>query len=178
MTYHFKMTDREKFINICDLTTNLVGLHQGALSDKTRKETIHVPRMVASVVGRLVNDIHPTVIADVICRDRTSVLHYYKLHTHNYASFPKYREVFNTVYYAYSELKKSKKFFESVDDMRMFIVKSGVRITLIKPQVYILVKSKSIIFKVKTNYLDCSENITILKDALKDYEYSLEIKTI
>ena len=150
MTYHFKMTDREKFESICALTTNLVGLHQGALSDKTRKETIHVPRMVASVVGRLVNDIHPTIIADVICRDRTSVLHYYKLHTHNYASFPKYREVFNKVYYAYSELKKSKKVF----------------------------KSKNIIFKVKTDYLHCSENIIILKDALKDYEYSLEIKTI
>ena len=164
------MTDREKFESICDLTTNLVGLHQGALSDKTRKETIHVPRMVASVVGRLVNDIHPSVIADVICRDRTSVLHYYKLHTHNYASFPKYREVFNKVYYAYSELKKSKKIFESVDDMRMF--------TLIKPQVDIIIKSKNIIFKVKTDYLHCSENIIILKDALKDYEYSLEIKTI
>mgnify|MGYP003648880330 CR=1 FL=1 len=172
------MTDREKFESICNLTTKLVGLHQGALSDRTRKETIHVPRMVASVVGRLVNDIHPTIIADVICRDRTSVLHYYKLHTHNYASFPKYREVFNTVYYAYSELKKSKKVFESKDDMRMFIVKSGVKVTLIKPQVDIIIKSKNIIFKVKTDYLHCSENIIILKDALKDYEYSLEIKTI
>tara|TARA_R110000824_G_scaffold286376_1_gene474531 strand:- start:1903 stop:2421 length:519 start_codon:yes stop_codon:yes gene_type:complete len=172
------MTDREKFESICNLTTNIVGLQKGSLSDKTRNETIHVPRMVASVVGRLVNDIHPTIIADVICRDRTSVLHYYKLHTHNYASFPKYREVFNKVYYAYSELKKSKKVFKSKDDMRMFIIKSGVKVTLIKPQVHIIIKSKNIIFKVKTDYLHCSENIIILKDALKDYEYSLEIKTI
>jgi len=172
------MTDREKFQTICDLTTNLVGLHQGALADKTRKETIHVPRMVASVVGRLFNDIHPTVIANVICRDRTSVLYYTKSHTYNYATFPKYREIFNTVYYAYSELKKSKKIFHSVKEMRMFIVSTGVKINLKNPNVYILVKSKSVIFKVQTDYLHCSENITILKDALKDYDYSLEIKTI
>ena len=60
------MTDRIKFELLCDLTTDIVGLHQGALSDKTRKQIIHIPRMVASVVARMTNDIHPTIIADVL----------------------------------------------------------------------------------------------------------------
>ena len=51
MIYLSKMTDKEKFINICDLTTKLVGLHQGALSEKTRKQEYQTPRMVASIIA-------------------------------------------------------------------------------------------------------------------------------
>ena len=76
----------------------------------SRKQTIHIPRMVASVIGRIADDIHPPTIALVLGRDRTSVLHYYKCHGHNYSTFPEYRTVFNKVYNAYSEILSTKKF--------------------------------------------------------------------
>tara|TARA_R110000765_G_scaffold69032_4_gene133630 strand:+ start:240 stop:755 length:516 start_codon:yes stop_codon:yes gene_type:complete len=171
------MTDREKFESLCNLTTNLVGLQKGSLSDKTRKQSIHIPRMVASVIARI-NKIHSTIIADIIKRDRTSVIHYVKSHKHNYASFPKYRDVFNTVYNSYRELVNSKKAFKTIEELRMFLVKSGIKITIKKPQVYIKIKSNSVVYKIKTNYLNCSENINIIKESLKDYNYTLEIKTI
>ena len=171
------MTEREKFESICDLTTNLVGLHLGDLSIKTRKQDILVPRMVAAVIGNF-KDIHPTVIANVIDKDRTSVLHYIKFHKHNYASFPKYREIFNLVYNQYNTLENSRKVFENSEELKMFILKSDIKITLIKPQVYIKVKSGKYSYRIKTNYLNCSENIIILKQHLKDYNYTIEIKTI
>jgi len=177
MTYHFKMTDREKFETICDLTTNLVGLHQGALSDKTRKQIIHVPRMVASVVARMKNDIHPIIIADVLGRDRTSILHYEKFHSHNYASFPNYRKTFDKVYNAHNTLENCKLVFEDKNDMRMYFIKEGID-TVKKPQVKIKVKSGKVSHTVKTNYILCSKIINEIKKSLKDYSYSIEIKTI
>ena len=171
------MTDREKFETICNLTTNLVGLRQGSLAKKTRKETIHIPRMVAALIGRLTKDIHPTIIADVLERDRTSVLHYEKSHKHNYASFPLYRNMFNKVYNAYVEMEKFKLIFESRDELGRYLIRSGVKIVA-KPQVRIKVKSGNARYIVPTNYLDFSNNINIIRESLKDYDYSIDIITI
>ena len=171
------MTDRIKFELLCDLTTDIVGLHQGALSDKTRKQKIHIPRMVASVVARMTNDIHPTIIAGVLDRDRTSILHYEKFHSHNYASFPKYRETFDEVYNAHNIMENCKLVFDDKDDMRMYFIKEGI-VEAQKPQVKIKVKSGKVSHTVKTNYFLCSKIINEIKEALKDYSFSIEIKTI
>ena len=60
------MTEREKFEKICDLTTHTVGLEQGSLALNTRKQEILVPRMVATVIGRISKDINPTIIEGII----------------------------------------------------------------------------------------------------------------
>ena len=177
MIYLFNMTDREKFETICDLTTNLVGLHQGALSDKTRKQIIHVPRMAASVVAR-VNDIHPNTIAQVIERDRTSVLHYYKSHGHNLKSFPKYREIFFEVYAAYEDIIRSKRIFQDKNDLRMYLVSQGIVMKCSKPQVVVVVKSGKVSCNVRTRYSLCSDLMEDIKDVLRYHNFTLEIKTI
>ena len=51
--YHFKMTEKENFIQICDLTTSIVGLEKGSLSLKSRKQSLQIPRMVAAMVARI-----------------------------------------------------------------------------------------------------------------------------
>ena len=78
------MTDREKFETICDLTTHTVGLQQGSLAYKTRKQELVHSRMIASVIAIKNIGIHPDTIAYVIKKDRTSILYYYKMHKHNY----------------------------------------------------------------------------------------------
>ena len=169
------MTDREQFEDICDLTTKLVGLPQGSLAQKTRRQTYHIPRMAASVVARLVSDIHPVTIANVIERDRTSILHYEKTHKHNYASFPKYREVFTKVYNAYSSILGTKKLFYDTDTMRMHLIKSGIKLSSSKPQVKIKVVSNKVKYMLPTNYFDFSNNVDIIRDCMRDYNYSIEI---
>ena len=98
MTYLFNMTEKEKFESICDLTTNLVGLPKGSLALKCRKIKYQVPRMVAAMVARLEDETHRGTIAKVLGRDRTSVNHYERCHSSNYASFPMYRETFIKVF--------------------------------------------------------------------------------
>ena len=176
MIYHSNMTDREKFESLCDLTTNLVGLQQGSLSFRTRKQEILVPRMVASVIAIIAKDIHPETIADIIKKDRTSVIHYRKTHKHNYQSFPVYREVFNKVYNAYLEQEKFKLVFKNRDDLIRHLIDAGIK-TTIKSQVKIKVKCRNIKHFVHTNYLDFSNNIDIINESLKDYDYSIDIIT-
>jgi hypothetical protein len=170
------MTEKEKFIEICNLTTNVVGLEKNSLSEKTRKEKIHTPRMVASMVGRIVEDIHPVTIAKIIKRDRTSVLHYEKCHNMYYTSDPKYRELFNKIYNIYFEIIKLKKKFESEEKLRMLLVKSGIDVNIKNAKVFIIIKSGKVVYKLKSNYFDFTENINIIKEALKDYRYTIEIK--
>jgi len=177
MIYLFNMTDREKFETICDLTTHTVGLQQGSLSYNTRKQEILVPRMVASNIAILTKDIHVTVIADIIKKDRTSVMHYRNTHKQNYASFPVYRDTFNKVFTAYNELEKIKLVFVEKEEMIRHLLDAGVKIVA-KPQVRIKVISGKCKYLVPTNYLDFSKNIDIIKDSLRQYDYSIDIITI
>ena len=86
--YLFKMNTEDNFKNLCDLTTNLVGLPKGSLALKCRKIEYQVPRMVAAMISRLEDETHREVIAKVLDRNRTSVNHYERCHSSNYASFP------------------------------------------------------------------------------------------
>ena len=77
------MNTEDNFKNLCDLTTDLVGLPKGSLALKTRKTEFQVPRMIAAMVSRIEDGTHREVIAKVLDRDRTSVNHYEVRHAFN-----------------------------------------------------------------------------------------------
>ena len=126
MICHFNMIAEDNFRNLCNLTTSLLGLRKGSLAFKSRAQKYQVPRSVVAVVARMVDDIHPTVIAKEIKRDRVSIYHYEKTHKSNYRSFPKYREIFNKVFNAYSNIKGSKKTFSDLDNLKQHLKDNGV----------------------------------------------------
>jgi len=171
------MTDREKFETICDLTTQIVGLQQGSLAYKTRKQEVLVPRMVATVIGIMTKDIHPTIIAEIIKKDRTSVLHYMSCHKSNYASFPYYRNTFNKVYNAFTEAEKIKVVLSSRDEICRLLIDAGIKISA-KPQVKIKITSGKANYTLPTTYLEFSKNIDIIKQSLTEVDYSTEIITL
>ena len=171
------MTSREKFEAICDLTTHIVGLQRGSLAYKTRKQEILVPRMVASVIGIMTKDIRPTTIADIIKKDRTSVLHYMNSHKTNYASFPYYRNIFNKVYNAFNESEKIKVVLTSRKEICKCLIDAGIKISA-NPQVKIKIKSGKAKYVLPTSYLDFSKNIDIIKNAFREVDYSTDIITL
>ena len=67
--YHFKMIQEINFKILCDLTTSLVGLRKGSLSYRSRKQEYQVPRTVAAVVGRMIDDTPQTIIAKELKRE-------------------------------------------------------------------------------------------------------------
>jgi hypothetical protein len=170
----FNMTTEDNFINLCNLTTSVLGLPKDSLSLKSRKQDLQVARSIAGVIARTEDDIHQTVIAKVLNRDRSLIYHYEKMHKDNYATFPKYRNAFNKVYIAYKDINSAKKTFLDSDFMKSHLLKNDVKEHL-KAQVLIEVKSGESMCIVKTSYFDFSNQLENVKLAMSNYHYSVKI---
>ena len=64
------MTEEFNFKNLCNLTTKILGLPNGSLASKSKKKPLQVARAVAGYIALTEEDIHRTVIAKVLNRDR------------------------------------------------------------------------------------------------------------
>ena len=168
------MTEENNFKNLCSLTTRVLGLPDGSLSSKSRRSELQIPRSVASVIAIMEDDIHPVTIAKVIKRDRCSVYHYQNTHKANYANREKYRNIFNKVYRSYKDLEGTKDFFLDGDYMRSYLLKKGVSVTY-DGDVSLEVKSGQVKCVLKTSYFDFSNQLEIIKLALKNYHFSVKI---
>jgi len=168
------MNTEDNFKNLCDLTTNLVGLPKGSLALKTRKTEYQVPRMVAAMVARLEDETHRGTIAKVLGRDRTSVNHYERCHSSNYASFPLYRDTFKKVYNAYTEIKDAKLTFIDLYNLQEHLRKNGVQDSS-KHQTTIRIVSGKFGTDVKVSYKDFYNQLELCKLALQNYQYEIEV---
>ena len=170
-----KIDDKEKFNHICELTTSLVGLRKGSLSFKSRKQEIHLPRLVAANIG-LLNDIHHRVIAEVFNRDRSLIYHYEHTHGGNYMSWQKYREIFNLVHKAYTEIEESKPSFQDNRALKRHILEFVKESE--KCQVEILVTSEKVGCKIITSYREFSYVLKNIKFALANYRHSIDVNLL
>ena len=73
------ITDKKEIKELCDIATNIVGLEQGSLISKSRKEPYALARQVVANIC-LDKGIHFVTIAKVLNRDRTNIYHYQKKH--------------------------------------------------------------------------------------------------
>ena len=168
------MTQEDNFRMLCDLTTNVMGLPQGSLALKTRKRKIQVCRTVASVIARADEDIHRTIIAKVLNRDRSLIYHYEKNHKGNYEYWLDYRNCFNKVFSAYKSIDESKKIFIDDDFLKRHLIQNGVSEND-KAQVLIEVKSRKSICIIKTSYFEFSNTLENIKQAMVGYHYNVKI---
>tara|TARA_R100000654_G_scaffold35308_1_gene60729 strand:- start:2447 stop:2974 length:528 start_codon:yes stop_codon:yes gene_type:complete len=175
MTYLSNITDKEKFEDICDLTTQLVGIRKGSLAFKSRKLELQIPRLVAANIGRL-SFIHQRVIADVLNRDRSLIYHYEHKHGSNYASWREYREMFNKVYTAYNEINGAKTTFDDSKTLKRHLLDFTEEDR--PQQVEILVKSGKVGCSLKTSYRQFSNMLKNIRFALTDYNHSLEVNLL
>jgi len=167
------MTAKDNFIEICDLTTDVMGLQKGSLAFKSRVHTLQIPRMVASVIGRKEEEIHHNIIADVLQRDRTSIYHYERTHQNNY-TWEEYRNVFNKVYKAYKKTQDEQEVFITKSHMKKYLLANGVSENK-KQEAIIQVKSGKVVVEIKTSYFEFSNQMKNIKLALKNYKYEIEI---
>ena len=168
------MTGEDDFKYLCNLTTKLLGLPKDSLSLRSRRSEVQIPRSVASVIGIMVDDIHPVTIAKVIKRDRCSVYHYQNKHKSNYANCEKYRNIFNKVFRAYKDLEGTKDFFLDGDYMRSYLLKKGASSSS-NGDVSLEVNSGQVKCIIKTSYFDYTNQFEIIKLALKDYHFTIKI---
>ena len=167
------MTPKDNFIKICDLTTKVMGLEKGALGFKTRIQEIQVPRMAASVIARIEEDISHDIIADVLKRDRTLIYYYEKNHQANY-TWETYRDTFNKVYMAYRKIEDEKEIFIDKNHMRKYLLSNGVSENE-KQEAKIMVQSGEVEVVINTSYFDFSNQLENIKLALTNYKYQVKI---
>ena len=168
------MTEEYNFKSICNLTTKLLGLPDDALALKSRKRPLQVARAIAGYIGRTEEDINQKIIGKVLNRDRTLIYHYENTHKTNYANCSIYRDTFNKVYKAYKDIDGIKEVFIDGDFMKSYLLKNEVVETL-NPEVILEVKSGQVKCKIKTSYFDFSNQLEIVKLALRNYHYTIKI---
>jgi hypothetical protein len=170
------MTDRYNFKAICNLTEKVLHLPKGQLKTKSRKRPLQVARQVASMIGRLEEDIHQKDIASCIDRDRSLIYHYEKTHEGNYMTCPIYKETFNKVYKAYKDLEGQKNVFIMGSDIKKFLLLNGVtEAPKFQDDLLLSIKSGNASCLIKTSYFDFSNQLENIKLALKDYHYTINI---
>ena len=168
------MTEENKFKNICDLTTRVLGMPNGALALKSRKRPLQVARAIAGYIARTEEDIHRTIIGKGLNRHRSLIYHYELRHKPLYKTCPVYRDSFNIIYKAYKDVGGTKEFFLDSDFMKSYLLKNGIKET-VKPDVLLEITSGQVKCIIKTSYFDFNNQLENIKFALKDYHYTVKI---
>ena len=168
------MTAEDNFKNLCNLTTRVLGLPDGALALKSRKRPLHVARSATAYIGVTEENIHRTVIGQVLNRDRSLIYHYEKTHKSNYTTCIVYRNAFNKIYSAYKKLDKTLKVFLDDDFLKHYLLKNGV-VESDKSQVYLEIKSGESVCIIKTSYFDFANQLENVKLALKKYQFMVKV---
>ena len=171
------MVEKETFQYICELTTRVLGFTKDDLALKSRKRPLQVARAIAAYIGRTEELIHPKIIAKAFKRHRTLIYHYEHTHKDKYANCKIYRNAFTKVYKAFKSLDEDRDMFLDGDFMKSYLLKNGVKEskTPKNSQVILEVKSDKVKCKIKTSYFDFSNQLEIIKLALKNYHYSIKI---
>jgi len=167
------ITDKKEVKELCDIATNIVGLEQGSLISKSRKQPYTLARQVVSNIC-LHNGLHFETIAKVLNRDRTSIYHYQRKHENNFKTWVQYRTLFTKVFNTYKESKKEQKTFLTNQDLRTHLFRNGVNTS--EGNIYIIVKSGLLKTSIKTSYKDFSNQLEKIRIALIDYQYKIDVQ--
>lgn len=168
------MTEEINFNCICDLTTKTLGLEKGSLGLRSRRRPLQVARAAASYIARQEEDIHRTVIANALNRDRTVVYHYERNHEAKYRSCKLYRDAFNKVYKAYKCVDDDKEVFINNSHMKRYLLRNGVSESD-NSDVIIEINSGTAKCFINTTYFKFSKELENINLAMKNYHYTVKI---
>lgn len=169
------VTDENQVKDICELAAKYSGLQEDQLSSKSRRIEVQLPRSIVGVVAREYG-IHYNSIAKILNRDRCSIYYYERKHAQNYAYWNEYRDLFNKVYNSYSDIKGSKKSFDSDESLKKHLLYSGVEENLLDWKVTIEARSGKYTAFIRTNYKDFSNTLKKISECLVEYNHKLDVQ--
>jgi len=172
--YPFKITEELNFKAICSLTTKVMGLPNGSLSLKSRERNLQVARSAAGYIGLTEEDIDRNVIAKVLNRDRTATYHYERTHKKNFKHCIIYRNTFTKIYKEYKNIDGEKDIFINKRQLKNHLLQNKV-FEAENSDVSLQVKSGEAICIINTSYFDFSNQIQNIKNAMKNYHFTIDI---
>tara|TARA_R110000824_G_scaffold89988_1_gene220242 strand:- start:1562 stop:2098 length:537 start_codon:yes stop_codon:yes gene_type:complete len=165
------INDKSDLSLLCNLATQICGIRKGSLSRKGvgyKSEKYSVPRSVVSIIALKELGIHYNTISRQMNRHRTSIYHYEKKHESDYMSYPLYRETYNRIMSAHTDLRKNKKKFNGPSEMIKHLSMKGVKNSN-DHGIKIHIKSEGFSVTVSSSFNDFSDNMRICNESLKDY---------
>jgi len=169
------MSPADKFKSLCTLTTELLGLPKGSLSNKSRKHKYQAARSAVSCVARKVDFIHEKIIAKELNRDRTTVYHYDRTHDANFDTWELYRETFDKIYNAYTEIENQKKTFADLHHLQRWLKNHGVKHSSVHEKC-VRIKSVDLVLDIVLSYKDFHCQLDLINLALRNHKHTTEIR--
>jgi len=168
------MNQELNFKEICDLTTNVVGLPVGSLAYRNRSKNLQTARAIAGYIGLIEGNINRNIIALVLNRDRTATYHYERTHKKKLNKCDVYRNIFTKVFKKYKDLDCKKNMFTKGKHMKNYLLQQKVhesRNSDIKLEV-VSGQAKCFVYTTYFDYLNQIENINI---AMKNHHCKINI---
>ena len=170
------MSDREQFIEICNLTTSTLDLPKDSLSLKLRDRPIALAREIAGVIG-LKQGIDRKIVAKVLNRNRTATYHYQRNHSDWFKWYKPYRDAYIKVMKAFKNIEDNKKQFVDKKHLKFFIEDELGLKNSKNPEVLVTINSGDLNYLLLSDCFNFSNQMEILKNALKDYKHKLTYET-
>ena len=175
MAKFIRLTDEDRVRNLCRIATEACELHPEQLTGKSRKLEVTLPRMIVSNICRFEHDIHHSVIANVLERDRTSIYHYERSHE-NLIVWPPYRNKYWKVMKQYTnEERKNKLTFSQSSTLEDFLQREGIDFTQKNPKVHIKVISGEVETIIPSGYMEFADMVKKIRTLLQDYKHLIEV---
>ena len=168
------LTHEDDVKAIIDVVKFQYGYDIEMIRGSGRKQLLSICRSVIANIAKIDKGIHPTLIANTINRDRTSILHYFKNHKSSYSYWTEYRNAFNSIYDSYCKLREEQKTFVDVQDLRSYLFNHGIKFSD-NPDLFIDIKMNDFVVSINSDYRNFSHNQELIRLALKDYNCKIEI---
>ena len=160
-----------KFIQLCLLAENTLGIPNGSLSLKSREQQIVDARKAVAIIGHKEQKTPFEIMAEVLNKDRTSFYYYTNEANKTFAENKPFRNTYRSILKAYKNIDADLNIFIDKRDMKEFLLRNGVKEKKENHDVEIRVISGEIFVDIKTTYFDYFDQIENIKLALKDYKY-------
>ena len=164
-------SQKDKFIQLCLLAENTLGIPNGSLSLKSREQQIVDARKAVAIIGHKEQKTPFEIMAEVLNKDRTSFYYYTNEANKTFAENKPFRNTYRLILKAYKNIDADLNIFIDKRDMKEFLLRNGVKEKKENHDVEIRVISGEIFVDIKTTYFDYFDQIENIKLALKDYKY-------
>mgnify|MGYP003633531266 CR=1 FL=1 len=165
------ITNGKAVKDILNKAVEVFNIPLRTLKSKTRRQPVQIARMVVSNICSLENKIHHTDICPELNRDRTSIYHYEKMHASNFATFPLYRDAYNTLY---NQLYTNP--LPLLTELGIKNILDGAGLTGNEGKISIIISSGLAKYTISENNASFSRTSAILQELLKGYYHQIDIK--
>ena len=166
------MNEKEKFEEICKVTTDILGLPEDSLGKRARSHNITLGRQIAGYIGRKY-EIDRNIIATAFNKNRTCSYFYEREHIGKAKYDYKYSENYAKILGKYQEMKGDNKVFTEKVMLDRHLKKAGLK-NVLKKDVIFTIKSGKVKTELFSNYRKFSEDYENIKKCLQKYQISVK----